>query len=477
MLTLSLLAASLTSTSLVTVDIKNPTPIATTDDNYVCFGMDWWPINKCNWGVCPWGDSGILTSNLSSTKLRTVYERLDGAYLRLGGSLCDGIVYDIGAPQNCRNFTPQPPANATWFHGGCMSMDRWGEIVEFAKATDAKLIFAINANYGRTDGVHWDPTNAKALIEHTVAMKYNVFGFEYGNELGYNASVFAAGLHQLHDIIEEAYSKDPSLVVPKIIAPDEITWNDGFFRELIPLVKDIVHAVTWHQYPLGEGYNNPNLNSNIMSPVQHERWFHLAATASATTANVSDGKLQVWMGESGGCANGAHNGTSNRFMDAFWYIDSLGGLAAAGQKVFCRQTVIGGNYEVVDHRTMDPNPDYYGALAFNQLMGTTVLNSTTTDGNVRAWAHCSRTGGSVTFLLINFGNDTVQVKLPASSQPSRDEYHLTARYINDTNVFLNGNMMTFDSDLTPISQSTSSNVVLTNTSYAYIVTHVPGVCQ
>eukprot|EP01060_Flectonema_neradi_P009029 TRINITY_DN1645_c0_g1_i1.p1 TRINITY_DN1645_c0_g1~~TRINITY_DN1645_c0_g1_i1.p1 ORF type:complete len:479 (+),score=92.04 TRINITY_DN1645_c0_g1_i1:60-1496(+) len=478
MMTLSMVVSSLTASSLVTVDIPSPTPISKSDENFVCLGMDWWPSNKCNWGVCPWGDAGILNSDLSNEKLRTAVKRMNGAYLRLGGSLCDGIVYNVGNPPSCPDMTPKPPAQGTWFHGGCLSMDRWGEIVQFADDTDAKLVFAINANYNRTDGgTHWDESNARALIEHTVAMKYNVFAFEYGNELGYNASVFAAGLHQLHEVITTAYAKDPSLTVPKIIAPDEIHWDNEFFSELIPLVEGIVHAVTWHEYPLGEGYQNPSLNSKVMDPNQHNGWFNTASMSAKTTANVSSGKMQAWMGESGGCSNSGHNGTSNRFMDAFWYIDSLGGLAAAGQKVFCRQALIGGNYELIDHRNMEPNPDFYGALLFNSFMGSSVLNATSDNELVRAWAHCNKNSSDVSFLLMNFGNNSAEVKLPTSSKTTRDEYHMTATFINATEVMLNGNVMTYDSPISPVQGHANTNLVLANNSYAYVVTQLPGLCQ
>ena len=475
-MTLSMVASSLTAASLVTVNVKS-SPVATSDENFVCLGMDWWPSNKCNWDVCPWGNAGVLNSDLSNEKLRMAVKRINGAYLRIGGTLCDGIVYNVGSPlPNCPDMSPQPPTQASMFSGGCLSMDRWGEIVQFANATDAKLIFGINANYNRTNG-HWDPSNAKALIEHTVAMKYDVYAFEYGNELKYSASVFAEGLHQLHDVITAAYAKDPSLTVPKIIAPDEIQWNNEFFSELIPLVKDIVHAVTWHDYPLGAGYQNPDLNKKVMDPKQHTSWFGTAAEATQTTKKASNGEVQVWMGESGGCYNSGHNGTSNRYMDAFWYLDSLGGLAAAGQKVFCRQAFIGGNYELLNHLTMEPNPDYYGALLFHSLMGPTVLDSSTDNGMVRSWAHCNRNNTAVSFLLLNFGNETVNVKLPTSSKPTRDEYHMTAPFINSTSVLLNGKVLAYDSAITPVHAQANTNFVLLNNTYAYVVADVPGVCQ
>lgn len=44
----------------VTITVKSVTNIATTDDNFVCATLDWWPEDKCDYGQCPWGKAGIL---------------------------------------------------------------------------------------------------------------------------------------------------------------------------------------------------------------------------------------------------------------------------------------------------------------------------------------------------------------------------------------------------------------------------------
>ena len=44
----------------------------------------------------------------------------------------------------------------------------------------------------------------------------------------------------------------------------------------------------------------------------------------------------------------------------FRYLDQLGLAATYNTKVYCRQTLIGGNYGLLDKTTFVPNPDYYG---------------------------------------------------------------------------------------------------------------------
>lgn len=44
----------------VEVRVKGVTSIATTDDNFICATLDWWPADKCDYGQCPWGKAGIF---------------------------------------------------------------------------------------------------------------------------------------------------------------------------------------------------------------------------------------------------------------------------------------------------------------------------------------------------------------------------------------------------------------------------------
>lgn len=41
------------------------------------------------------------------------------------------------------------------------------------------------------------------------------------------------------------------------------------------------------------------------------------------------------------------------------YLDQLGQSSKYDTKVYCRQTLIGGNYGLLDTETFVPNPDYY----------------------------------------------------------------------------------------------------------------------
>lgn len=46
------------TTTAATVELTlGPAAVAQTGEEYICATTDWWPPNKCDYGVCPWGDT------------------------------------------------------------------------------------------------------------------------------------------------------------------------------------------------------------------------------------------------------------------------------------------------------------------------------------------------------------------------------------------------------------------------------------
>lgn len=59
-------------------------------------------------------------------------------------------------------------------------------------------------------------------------------------------------------------------------------------------------------------------------------------------------------------------------MCSLWYAYELGAYAAAGVGLLSRQTLVGGDYELIDKVTVTPHPDYYVALLWKRLVGSQV---------------------------------------------------------------------------------------------------------
>ena len=153
---------------------------------------------------------------------------------------------------------------------------------------------------------------------------------------------------------------------------------------------------------------------------------------------------------------------TNAFESCFWYSDALGRLAAANHTGFCRQTLIGGSYGLLNRVTYEPNPDYYTAKLFHDLAADEQLMVNISDnygGYFRAYSYCSRvSNGSFGVVLINISpNQTVNTVINVYDSKgtgavvSMNIYELTStdgtlasRYMD-----MNGKTLMMDGDKLP----------------------------
>ena len=63
------------------------------------------------------------------------------------------------------------------------------------------------------------------------------------------------------------------------------------------------------------------------------------------------------------------------FLDTFRYLDQLGRLAKGGVQVVMHNTLAASDYGLLDERTLEPRPNYWGALLWRRLMGRAVLDA------------------------------------------------------------------------------------------------------
>ena len=81
---------------------------------------------------------------------------------------------------------------------------------------------------------------------------------------------------------------------------------------------------------------------------------------------------------------GTGYGAVDAHVGLLWYADALGRVAKQGVRVFARQTLFGGSYGLLDHKTYMPTPGYWAAVLHSRLMGTSALPSS-------AWARAAPT--------------------------------------------------------------------------------------
>ncbi|XP_028083119.1 heparanase-like protein 3 isoform X2 [Camellia sinensis] len=382
-----------------TVFVDGKRGIGITDSDFICATLDWWPPDKCDYGTCSWDHASLLNLDLNNNIFLNAVKAFSPLKIRLGGTLQDKVIYetqDHSPP--CIPFS----TNASELFGftkGCLPLSRWDELNAFFNKSRARVIFGLNALNGRSiqaDGSAagtWDYTNAKSFIRYTVEKGYTIHGWELGNELSGSgvgvrvaANQYASDTIFLQNIVHNIYKgTEPK---PLIIAPGgffDATW----FKEFMNETTNSLDVISHHIYNLGPGVDE-HLVKKILDPDYLDGEADTFSRLQRTLKNSPNSPI-AWVGEAGGAYNSGRNLVTNAFVFSFWYLDQLGMASAFDTKTYCRQSLIGGNYGLLNTTTFVPNPDYYSALLWHRLMGRKAL-STSFSGTkkIRSYAHCAK---------------------------------------------------------------------------------------
>ena len=319
-----------------------------------------------------------------------------------------------------------------------------------------------------------DSENALALLQHTAHQPgQRLYAVELGEEMAPfpGTAAFENMVHAYSNLRKGIHGIQwPSdMGPPLVLGPCEGMSNEepgpgfafmkAFLNRTLTQPKDggsaILDAVVMHSYDndAGDDWSRAGFLGQTLAQAQ---------TMLAETRKHSN-SAQLWCGECGPHNAGGLANLTDRFLSSFQYADALGGLAKLGLAQFGRQALVGSNYGLLREYTYEPNPDFYTAVAFSQLMGREVLNVTLdtelpTDA-LHVYAHCAadhkhsqRTQNSgwrgVTLLFINI-HPTVsyQLALPAASSANssmeinvgpRREWHFSAPDVYSQQVLLNG---------------------------------------
>ncbi|XAR54810.1 Beta-glucuronidase [Bertholletia excelsa] len=500
-----------------TVVVDGRSPIGRIDDDFICATMDWWPPEKCDYGTCSWDHASVLNVDLSNNIFLNAIKAFSPLKIRLGGTLQDKLVYEsTELKQPCHPFHKHA-SELFGFTTGCLPMSRWDELNAFFNKSGAVIIFGLNALNGRsmpsggaTEG-DWDPSNAKSLIEYTAQKGYTIHGWELGNELSGSgvgvrvaADQYASDTISLHNMVEDIYEGvEPK---PLILAPGGF-FDANWFGKFLNKTTTSLDVITHHIYNLGPG-KDEHLVEKILDPSyldgEANTFKNLQSTlkSSATSATA-------WVGEAGGAYNSGRNHVSNAFVYSFWYLDQLGMSSAYDTKTYCRQSLIGGNYGLLNTTTFMPNPDYYSALLWHQLMGRNVLSASFSGTKkIRAYAHCAKQSQGITLLLINLDDTTtVQVEVEFNGAlalqskrhshghskritrhplghkidvVTREDYRLTPKDgdLHSRTMLLNGNILAVDSagQIPPLKPLVvNSTEAITVAPFSIMFSHMPNV--
>lgn len=149
---------------------------------------------------------------------------------------------------------------------------------------------------------------------------------------------------------------------------------------------------------------------------------------------------ELWTGETGSAQCGGQERLSDRFASCFWWADQLGLGALAGQSVMIRQSLIGGEYGLIDRLSLKPRPDYWLSWLWKSLMGTEVFEVANHHHLLRCYCHSTPANiarNGRTLLLINLSAKPINIQ-PSCFGKLQQQYVLTAAKLNSKKLLING---------------------------------------
>jgi heparanase 1 len=396
--------------------------------------------------------------DLSNPRLRKLAAGLAPSYVRVSGTWANSTYFqDSDDPA-----AATPPAG----FGGVLTRQQWRGVVDFSHAVDAKIVtsFAISPGVRDANGV-WTPVEAKKFLAYTQQIGGSIAAAEMFNEpsfasmggapKGYDAATYGRDFKVFHPFMKKAA---PEMVV---LGPGSVG-ESGILMGGMPGVHMLksedmlaasgpgIDAFSYHFY----GGVSKRCSRKGASPAQvtpeaalSVEWLSRTDRDEAYYAALRDRFLPggaIWNTETGEAACGGDPWAAD-FIDSFRYLNQLGTLAKRGVQVVIHNTLAASDYALVDETTLLPRPNYWSALLWRKMMGTTVLDAGSSPSpNLHLYAHCLRhQPGGVALLAINADRTASQeLDIPTASE----RYTLTAKDLMDNKVELNGSELNLTSN-------------------------------
>jgi heparanase len=395
--------------------------------------------------------------DLTNRRLRKLAAALGPAYVRVSGTWANTDYF-----HNSDQPAPKTPPKG---FGGVLTRRQWKGLVDFAQAVDAKLVTSFATSPGTRDSAGiWTPDQARQLLAYTKSIGGSIVAAEYMNEPTYAEM---GGAPKGYDAA--AFARDFAVFLPfvKKAAPGMLILGPGGVGEGIPLApiglagstiktEDILKA-TGPQFD-GFSYHSYGATSKrcaSMGPASQttaeaalsEDFLSRADRIEAFYAGLRDkfepGK-PLWLTETADAACGG-NPWASTFLDSFRYLDQLGRMSKRGVQVHMHNTLASSDYGLLDENTLMPRPNYWAALLWRKLMGSTVLEAGPSPvPALKLYAHCLRgQSGGVALLAINTDRLASQsVEFGSASE----RYTLSASDLQDGHVQMNGTEMKLGAD-------------------------------
>mmetsp|Transcript_14396 Transcript_14396/g.42992 ORF Transcript_14396/g.42992 Transcript_14396/m.42992 type:complete len:881 (-) Transcript_14396:185-2827(-) len=394
-----------------------------------------------------WGPNASALEIDLGGPVRAFAGALAPAVLRLGGS-------EAGSEMIYSGFPGGPACPMDYYY--CISPERWDALRSFANETGLRLMLDLNImGPNGTDFYGAGLKQVAALLNYTAASGPAVWAWEIGNENqdDLDAPEAAKRVRAVRAALDAAYD---GLQRPLLVGPSPHVFTD-WIEDFLDAAGDAIDIFSYHLYA---GYGlAPEIAQQVASTdfLDDSRSVMAAATEAARRA---DPAFPALVSETAAAWHSGAPNVTDAFESGYWYLDHLMAAAAGGYAATCRQTLVGGDYALVDNSDWRANPDVYVARLWREVMegrGETVTYLYTgrrpviaTD-ELRALRAQGACGANGTFVVAvaNLAADAVNVTLDFGDpalQARREEWVLTAASDDSRTAKLNGKQLDGSAD-------------------------------
>lgn len=387
--------------------------------------------------------------DLANKRLRAMAQALAPAYMRISGTWANTTYF-----ADTDSSPKEPPQG----YGGVLTHQQWLAGIDFSRAVNAPIVTSMPTSEGTRgpDGL-WQPDQARRWLAFTKAHGGTVAAVEYMNEptlaamggapKAYDAAAFGRDYRVFNAFMRKEFP-DTKLLAPGSVGESYADWAvavGGYGDQAtLPAAELAVSttdadAFSYHHYGGVSQRCKDQGFQTTPDQALSEEWLGRTDQTLAYYRDVRDKSMPgkpFWNTETADTACGG-NPWAGTFLDTFRYLDQLGRLARQEVDVVFHNTLVASDYGLLDENTFEPKPNYWGALLWRRLMGTTVLDAGLANrAGLHVYAQCLRgVPGGVGMLVLN----TDRQKASSLIVPgAASRYTLAAASLTDMTVTLNG---------------------------------------
>lgn len=454
MIALAVMLAGCTTISQPGTELASLEKVTSVDKRFLSYNVEMVEVTGGRfWAPYGGSDDEVYRmrppEDLADERLRALTKHLGPAYMRVSGTWANSTYLEAEGEN-----LAEPPSG----YDQVLTREQWRGAVDFAEAVDARIgvSYAVSEGPRDPDGV-WQTEQAQRLLELTRETGGDLAFSEFINEPnaaslghlpeGYSVEDYTRDFRIFREWVASE-APDMLIVGPGGVGESQIDSMpvanlDRFLltEKLMEASPDTVDAVSYHFY----GAVSQRCK-NTAGPKQADKaqalsseWLDLTLRDWAYYADLRDRyepEDPMWVTETAQAACGGSPWAAT-FLDTFRFVNQLGLLAQKGVKVVMHNTLTASDYSLIEEDTREPRPNYWAAVLWKRIMGTTVLASPASPSSeLRLYAHCLKgNSGGVGIAAVNLGEAVQDFPVGGNARA----WIMQASPLDSKSVTVNGN--------------------------------------